>query len=224
VNDLRESLGISQDCIGIDMMSLCKKRDINVAEVGFRTNGFRGMAYLGNSYDNDAILLNNCRSLYEHNYDCGHEFVHLSIHREEESVFFKCFDKIYSERDSFVEWQANEGAAELLIPYRTFLPIIRANCNSFLKSSGIASFKKRMAEDFKVSAKVIEYRLDSLKYEINQYLYGTSIDDLKILSCNEQKKQKIKVRSINDWEKSFREEEICNRNKKSFINFDSIIF
>lgn len=69
-----------------------------------------------------------------------------------------------------------------------------ATCSDF------RSFKRIMAHKFNVSDMVINFRFESLKYEIQQYISGTSLNNLKFLSNKQQIAQDIKVKSLNDIE------------------------
>ena len=54
---------------------------IKLERIPFKTRGLRGMSYPGARPQPDIILLNSKRSEIEQNFDCGHEMVHLAIHR-----------------------------------------------------------------------------------------------------------------------------------------------
>lgn len=85
---------------------------IKLERIPFKTRGLRGMSYPGARPQPDIILLNSKRSEIEQNFDCGHEMVHLAIHRNLNKKVFNCFDRSTApNQDPFLEWQANEGAA-----------------------------------------------------------------------------------------------------------------
>ena len=42
------------------------------------------------------------------------------------------------------------------------------------------------------------YRLENLKYEIFQFLNGTPLDSIEVLSSRKQRDRKIKIKSLND--------------------------
>lgn len=69
-------------------------------------------------------MLNARHSVEELNFDCGHELIHLTKHRGLGLSSFHCFDTLKPKQDPFIEWEANEGAAELTVPYRSFLPLL----------------------------------------------------------------------------------------------------
>jgi len=55
-----------------------------------------------------------------------------------------------------------------------------------------------IAKKYNTSTLIVEYRLNSLKYEISQYISGVPLDKIEILSNTEQKNRKIKVVNIRD--------------------------
>ena len=61
----------------------------------------------------------------EMNFICGHEIVHVKFHRYYHVKTFQCFDTIKATQNRFLEWQANGGSAELTVPMRKFLPIVK---------------------------------------------------------------------------------------------------
>lgn len=156
------------------------------------------MAIVGHEDESDVIFLNSARDCKEQNVDCGHECIHLGFHRNEPFRTFKCFEKVAPGQDKYLEWQANEGSAELIVPYRSFLQQIRHYEHLLHNYSNIKDFKKEMAEMYNVTEAVITFRLESLKFEIAQYLAGIPIDDIRILSNTSQVNRGIYVKSFNN--------------------------
>lgn len=224
IHNYKNYLGFDINDVGIDMIKRCNDIGITIEKVPFKTKGLRGMAIIGDNRDEDVILLNSNRGKIEQNFDCGHEVVHLGIHREIGPTSFNCIDKIYAKQDEYIEWQANEGAAELFVPYTALLPFIKFKYHTLTSSSAIQQLKSELGLIFNVSSKVIEFRFESLKYEISQYLCGVSIDDIKILSNTQQGKSSIYIKSINDRENEFIEEEKKTRKNHEFINFNVPLF
>lgn len=151
------------------------------------------MAFKGEQ--SDSIILNSTRGRLENQFDCGHELIHLYKHRNSEIDYFNCFEKTHPVQNSFIEWEANEGSAELIVPMCLLLPEIKKR--SFKSWSDINSMKFELSDLFKVSHGVMQFRIESLKYEINQYLNGASLKDIKILSATAQKQRGIHVKSLN---------------------------
>lgn len=197
VNYLRNSLGLEPDEYGIDTVKLCKDIGIRVENAPFCSPGLRGMAIVGNEGESDVIFLNSARTPREQNVDCGHECMHLGIHRNEPCRTFKCFEKVAPGQDKYVEWQANEGSAELIVPYRNLLRQVKRYEHLLCNHANIAAFKAELKEVYNVTDAVITIRLESLKYEIAQYLAGVPMDELRILSNTSQIKEGIRIKSLN---------------------------
>ena len=197
IANFKTFLGLEKNEYGIDLIDLCIKSGTIIKFLPFKTQGLRGMCIIGDEEQEDVILLNENRNKYEQNFDCGHETIHLALHRNEGFETFNCFEKVKDTQNHFLEWQANEGAAELFIPYKIFLPIVKEKIGFSTDHSVIESAKTEMAQIFHVPDAVIKYRLENLKYEIFQYLNGVKLDYIEILSLHQQKQRGIKVDSLN---------------------------
>lgn len=193
VDDLKCRLGLNK-YLPTDVINLCKNCGINIIRHSFDTKGLCAAAMAGKKHD--TIVLNSNRTSYEQNFDCGHELIHLTRHRGTNRQMFNCFEKVIITQNSFIEWEANEGSAEFTVPYKTFLPMISNAYKSFTTYDAICSFEEQCAKHFMVSDRVIELRLESLKYEIYQYLKGTPLNELQLLSNSQQKREGIRVESI----------------------------
>lgn len=187
VERMRKNLGIAAND-PVNALELCTRR-ISAVEIvyhTFDTTGFCGAAFAGNKMN--TIVLNSARSKAEWNFDCGHELIHLVKHRDINDGIFKCFKK---NQNSFLEWQANEGAAELLIPYKDFIPrFVRfiSHGNPFY---GNCNIQARLANIYNVTEQVINNRIRNLSYEIFQYQRGTPLDSIEILSWRKQQERGI---------------------------------
>lgn len=130
INDLKKCMGIDPMKIGIDLYSACQKiNGIKMEVVDFSDRSLRGMSVPREN----IILLNSSRTPIERNFDCGHELIHVVKHKNENFQTFNCFDKLRPQQNPFLEWQANEGAAEMLVPYKIFIPmfceqVTKCNC------------------------------------------------------------------------------------------------
>jgi len=220
IHQYKRRLGLDYNEYGFNMIQLCKQKGVMLEQLAFKTKHLRGMASIGDTPDDDVILLNSRRNEVEQNFDCGHEYVHLCIHRNLDKKIFNCIDAVYVKQDEYIEWQANEGAAEMLIPYKEFLNLVKNGPFNINDPFGIACLKDFAAELFNVTNKVIECRLESLKYEIYQYLNGTSLNDIKMLSLAQQKRQKINILSLNDKERIMHKRMMYQLESK-VINFNN---
>ncbi len=152
------------------------------------------------SDENHVILLNENKTEAENNYHGTHEFMHIFTADDNAGKIIRCFDIVKPNQNAYTEWLANEGAAELLVPYRIFLPLVRENYESMLQDSGTYKFCQEYADHFNVSPVVLEHRLRSLKYEIYQYINGVNIDNIGIISKHEQDLRNIQVKSLIEME------------------------
>lgn len=197
INNYRYSLGLEPDEYGIDVVKLCRQQGIRIENIPFYSPGLRGMAIIGGESESDVIFLNSERSHTEQNVDCAHECVHLGFHRKEPYRTFKCFEKVAPGQDHYIEWQANEGGAEITVPYRHLLQRIKRYEHLLNNHANVTAFKIEMMEMCNVTEAVITFRLESLKYEIAQYLAGIPLNELRILSNTSQAQEGIQVKSLN---------------------------
>ena len=134
------------------------------------------------------------------NYHGTHELMHIAIQNNSGVQAFKCYDKVKPTQDFYTEWQANEGAAEFLVPYKLLLPLIKENYNKLQEDFGTYYFCENCSLLFGVSRVVMQNRLNALSYETEQYLNGTSLDSIRILSNSQQKREGINTLSLNQLE------------------------
>ncbi len=186
----------------LNVFELCDRiSNVNIGKVPFKASNLRGIAVIAkNKSENHVILVNSNKTAPEMNYYGTHELMHIAIQRNTAGQTFKCFDKVQPKQDKFIEWQANEGAAEFLVPYKVLLPLIKNNYNSMRIGAGTYSFCARFSEVFGVSPIVMEIRLESLSYEIEQYLSGVSLDKIEILSRQKQIARGLHIISLPEQE------------------------
>lgn len=195
VNKVRHSMGLSTCERGIDLCKFCMDNPkIKIDFAPFTSDSIRGFSIP----KENIIVLNASRNELERNFDCGHEFIHLTKHKSFNFPTFTCLDEILHPRqDSYLEWQANEGAAELLVPYKDFIPTFCKGIKDCKSYQDYEALKKILAFSYKVPYRVIHLRIENLKYEIYQYEKGVGIDDLEILSRTQLGKKGIYVLSYN---------------------------
>lgn len=186
----------------LDIFEICEKFDkIKIAAIPFQTYGLRGMAKSADeTSDISCILVNSFLSQPEQNFHGTHEFMHINFEDGKTGTTFRCYDRVMPFQDRYTEWIANEGAAELLIPYKEFIPFFctllnmyRSNHSSWLKNNGNYDIYDILARKYNVTRTVISNRVSTLSYEIDQYSNGIAIDDIKLLSHGKQCNNKIKV-------------------------------
>lgn len=174
VDFYRDLLGLSfdQPIKLVDVLAPYSQFDVEFCN--FKTPGLCGVAMVGNK--SDTIILNSNRTSEEQNFDCGHEFLHLTTHREIQESF-NCFTKAKPQQNTFREWQANEGSAQFLVPYQDFIPRFTS-----LFSDKASDIQGVLAEHYHVTPQVINIRMNSLAYEIDQYRTGVQLDRIELLS------------------------------------------
>lgn len=200
VNNLKNKMHVKDFEYPLNIFNICRNRLINI-EIGaanFKTNDLRGMAIIAENVrrENHVILVNANKTAEEINYHGTHELMHITIQRNEAGQTFKCYDKVKPTQDSYVEWQANEGAAEFLVPYRILLPLIKKNYDKMCEGIGTYEFCEDYSSLFGVSPIVMQNRLNALSYEIEQYINGTPLNSIKILSRTQQIKRGIHIASL----------------------------
>jgi len=197
IDELRQRWGISYSSYPINTISLCNKcEDIIVEQHPFNTNGLCGIAMLGDKVD--TIIVNRNRSPREQNFDCGHEILHISKHRNSGEDCFRCFTSPKPEQDLTIEWEANEGSAELTVPYKLFLPKIKAAFKNLRTRVDLKCLQTDLALTFDVSMAVIYYRFENLKCEIAQYNDGIPLRQIALISHAEQARRGLRILSLND--------------------------
>ena len=189
---LRKYLGLSSNYLPLNSISLAYAacQDLVIEEIDFKTTLICGILYKGD--DTTSIALNSNRSKIMQNFDCCHELIHYFCHDIKECQCI-CTEAGTSIRPitqiSSFEWQANEGAAELLVPYKDFIPtyieLSRKNARSWYGTPPL----KELSERYNVTETVIQNRISSLNYEIYQYMEHGDIDQIEILSQNKQKQK-----------------------------------
>lgn len=185
----------------INTIELCQSfKHVVVKEAPFLTPGLRGLAAKRNTFDGmDIIVLNKNRNTQEKNFDCGHELIHLVEHRNAKTQSFHCFEKAMPSQNKFMEWQANEGSAELILPYKIF---VKQFCEDIkdAKRMGISVRRnvdfiaRAYAKRYNVTESFVRNRIKSLTYEMCQHYSGTDIDNLDILSRSQLTVQSIDLK------------------------------
>lgn len=201
IADLRECLRIDSTAKNFSMEKVCKEQlNIYVSIVPFKTPGLRGMAYPETKDTKEVILLNARRQQKEQNFDCCHELIHLLRHHANDSQSFSCYEKIRPNQNPFYEWEANEGAAEMIMPYKRIIP-------DFVNIYHHLPMKKRfecpqtsimeiLATKYNVSPLMATYRMENLKYELAMYCAGVDINTILPISKNELHRRSIHMEKV----------------------------
>ena len=200
VSNIKNYMGINNSDYPINTFDLCKKIDgIAVARTPFRTKDLRGMLRVAkDNSENSVILINSNKTLPEQNYHCAHEFMHLFADTPKAGTILKCYDKVKPNQDAYTEWVANEGAAELLAPYKLFIPyfsglydLYMSDYNMWRMLYGTGTVAQVLARQFGISEMVAIHRIENLSYEIDQYRSHDTIEGIVIRSKQSQNKMNI---------------------------------
>ena len=204
----------------LDIFELCDRiKNVEIAAIPFNTKNLRGIVHIAeNANENHVILINSNNSKLEQNYHGFHEFAHI-LTADEPGVTINCLEEIKPNQTDYIEWLANEGAAELVMPYKEILPYIKEGIKYYDKctSCPVYALTSDMSSKFGVTSTVAQYRITSLSYEIWQYLNGTPIERIRILSHSEQQRRNIKIESLFDIENNMLSEMLFGNDRKPFF-------
>ena len=180
IEQLRQRIGIRYPP-PYDSRALCTKAfGLNLDYLDLRTHKLRGMSHIPSR----SVVIDIKRTPEEQNFHCMHEVMHHMFHQDMGTKIYSSYEETQADQNPFIEWQANEGAAQFLVPYQAFIPDyiqesrLHAH-DSLLTQDGLC---KILAPHYFVSPKVISNRIDSLNYEIYQFLHGTPIPQIILLS------------------------------------------
>ncbi|MFV0413338.1 MAG: ImmA/IrrE family metallo-endopeptidase [Oscillospiraceae bacterium] len=191
VDDIRRRYGFAASRDPLCMELFCKRLGLRVEYYPYKTKGLRGVALI----DKDMISINSNIAEISRKFYTGHELLHFFFHAERQQVF-NCFET--PPKDDFMEWEANEGAAEFILPRRAFLHYVADAAPDIHGGRQYYALKRNMAKHFNVSAQNIHYRFQGLKYEIAQCLTGTPINQIIYLSEKQQQHAGIRIFSLNE--------------------------
>lgn len=199
----------------LDIYEVCSHfSGLEIAACPFITPGLRGMAVLADDESaQNCILVNSNLSHQEQNFHGTHELIHIYLNDGKNGLTFKCYDKVKPFQNHYTEWLANEGAAELILPHDVLLPYIKEKSKDFDNDPfAVYNMTDEISQNYNVSPVVVQNRLSSLKYEIYQYLSGCSLNNIEIISNNQQNRLGISVDLLNDVENRRINDLLYNKN------------
>lgn len=166
---------------------------VNIELVQFDSKRLCGLIVKNELPKQSTVIINSSKSSDSQKFALMHELVHFFAHPIPKKPFL-CDE---SNKSDPLEWQANEGSAEILVPYRIFIPRIAdliRKCSDYMDYVSVSYI---LADEFATSVPIITNRMNSLVYEINQYIEGIPLDRIKILSKSKREKLNLKVKSLN---------------------------
>lgn len=167
------------------LFSMCP--DVKINKMDFGTDLIGGAIYLGKH--KSTLLVNTALNLRDQNFGSMHEFVHYTWHPK---MHYCCFEGGISKNNAVLEWQANEGAAQILVPYKDFIPRL-IDMIGVMEDNYWTEYDlyETLAYHYQVNPVVINYRIASLDNEIYQYLGGTPINKIQFLSNRKKMERNI---------------------------------
>lgn len=177
VNEKLTELGITHNDYPLDARAIAEslKPNLCVEYHQFPTNKMGGILYKGEKVS--SMALNTLRSEKGQNFDCMHELFHYWFHPPGSML---CVDNNYIHQNSGIEWQANEGAAQGLMPQELFI-------RKYMELEGNVSM---MSDFFIVGEQSIEFRINNLKISRIQ---PKNIEDIGVLSYQDKLQSKEKL-------------------------------
>lgn len=174
------SLNPKSPAYRVDSIALAKRvcKNLTLEILPFKQTKICGILYRGEH--STSIALNAGRSAGGRNFDCMHELIHYWLHEDE--PVFQCIE---GNADVFLEWQANEGAAQFLMPYQSFIPNYCAAYDDVFRvysgAAAEAALVSRLAAGYGVGELAARYRINTLRREIAMYLDGVPVGEIQIL-------------------------------------------
>lgn len=160
VESIRKELEIQISDYPIDIWEIVERYPyLKIVEESFITDGLCGFLIRNQKPDPSIIVINSNISNQDKNFAICHEIIHYFCHPiEHEDKLFAAYNKKYSV--SAQEQQANEGAAELLVPKEILLQEIDTALK-FYKDKNVAI--ANTAKIYNVDKEVINRRLNIFK-------------------------------------------------------------
>lgn len=148
IDSIKGFLGTAQ--YPMDMKKICSNGGLEINTCQFNTRGLQGMLTIDTD-DVGYITLNSQNTPREQNFYCGHEAIHYILHRRCGQRSFQCFETVKRQQDKFIEWHANEGAAEWLMPYKKFIPDLLRYFNPLSPTPDMYWIRECLADAYFVS-------------------------------------------------------------------------
>lgn len=150
IDEKLSELGITHKDYPLDARAIAQSigPSLKIEYHKFPTNKMGGILYKGEEIS--SMALNTLRSEKGQNFDCMHELIHYWFHPPGTML---CVDSNYIHQNSGREWQANEGAAQALMPKDLFI------CKYIELDGNISA----LSDFFMVGERCVEFRINNLK-------------------------------------------------------------
>lgn len=149
IDSKMKELGIGENDYPVDSIKIAEyfKDNLEIEYLNFHSASIGGIMYKGRH--KSRMALNNMRTEKGQNFDCMHELMHYWFHPEGCNL---CLDACFTKQNSIREWQANEGAAQILMPKELFT-------RRYMEFKGSI---QRLSDYFFVGERAVEYRVSNL--------------------------------------------------------------
>lgn len=182
VDKMKRGDNLNKFSIPYDAKSICVEgMGLFLDDIPIRSHGLRGMSHIPTK----TVVIDNNISDKEQNFFCMHEVMHHCLHKDRRVELFKGYESIQPNQDPFIEWQANEGAAQFLVPYQRFIPeyvsLSREYAYNLFPAEDVV---EALSDRYFVTEGVIRNRISNLNCEIYQYMWSgnTFTKNFRILS------------------------------------------
>lgn len=136
-------------------IDVARRLKIDIIYAPFKTKALGGA--LINACSPAVIILNSNRTEKAQNHDCMHEMMHYFFHPVKEIAL--SYDGVTQCRSRIEEMQANEGAAQALMPWQQFVP----DC---VNASGDVPL---LSQKYGVTESSVKWRITNLWREIRAF-------------------------------------------------------
>lgn len=177
VNYIRSIFSLSLDSYPINLFDCVASipNQIILKETSLQSAFIGGFTIRSNEPDMPSLIVMNRNSTAaDRNFALAHELIHFFCHEYANGGYYSAKNEV----------QANEGAAELLLPYKLFIPDVQAGIDVY---GNLDDAIINTAKAYKVAPDVAKYRYLNLKAEREQFFSGVPLDDIKIMKRSEWK-------------------------------------
>lgn len=188
IDNFRIALGIENDVL-CSPVNFVEGLGYEILYLNFKTPGLRGMATILPGFEPGTIILNGKRSTRENGFVVLHEMTHCIRHVKQHVSSIQCYDNPRKSQNPYYEWEANEAAAELLMPYRIFIPDVVRLCTIYGAENPTVLYD--LLQKYQATQRAIIFRVKNLKYEIAHYCSTGQLSSDSLLSRKAQESRGI---------------------------------
>ncbi len=189
IDAFREAHDIAETDLIAEPVNLVKSLGYQIYYQRFKTPGLRGLAAMPPGTEPGVIILDEKGSAAEQGFVVLHEMTHCIRHIKRHASVIKCYNDPHKSQNSYYEWEANEAAAELLMPYRIFIPDVVRAYQTY--PAGGRKLQASLQSKYHATDCAIRFRINNLKYEIAHYCSTGQLSPDIILSRKAQESRGI---------------------------------